>query len=74
MSAADAGRKKVEDREAQYVAVGDRILDPNGREYTVKGFNAVAVWVVLDLQPLGQCGDRSITFLATEPIRVRVRQ
>lgn len=71
MSAADAGRKKIEDREAQYVAIGDRILSPDGHEYTVTGFSPSRDGVTLDLQPLGQCGSRPLTFDPTEHVRVR---
>lgn len=72
MSAADAGRRKIESRTAEYVSVGDRILDPNGREYKVvnlgepEGEN-----VTLNLQPIGQCGNRPFEFDRHTLIRVR---
>ena len=71
MSAADAGRKKIESRTAEFVKVGDRILDPNGREYLVKGLSPSSGGVTLDLQPVGQCGQRSLTFDPKEEVRVR---
>lgn len=71
MSADDAGRKNIESRKAQYVAVGERILDPNGREYTVIAYLPSPGGVTLDLQPLGQCGSRTLTFDPTEEVRVR---
>lgn len=35
MSYFDAGRKKIEDREAAFVTPGDLVLDEAGREFTV---------------------------------------
>ena len=73
MSAADIGRKKIEPQEAELIAVGARVLDPNGREYEVvnlgePGDDSV---VELHLQPIGQCGSKPFRFKRDEPIRVR---
>lgn len=32
------GRKKIEEREAQYISVGTRVLDPEGGEWEVISF------------------------------------
>jgi hypothetical protein len=71
MSAADAGRRKIEPREAGLVAVNDTVIDPDGREYTVVGFEPFGSVVRLDLQPKGQCGNRPFMFKIDETIRVR---
>jgi hypothetical protein len=71
MNAADIGRKKIEDREAAYVSVGECIVDPNGRDYEVKGFDSHGEYVYLDLQPVGQCGVKSLPFRHDEIVRVR---
>lgn len=72
MSAADAGRKNIEDRLVGFVTVGDNVLDPNGREYHVVSLGAsTSMAVVLNLQPKGQCGHRPMAFARDETVRVR---
>lgn len=72
MNWADAGRKKIEEREAELVAVGESVLDPDGREYEVVNLgNYKGALVTLYLQPKGQCGNRPFTFHRHEKIRVR---
>lgn len=71
MSAADIGRRKIEPRAAEYVAVGDFILDDNGREYEVQGFERCWNMITLELRPINQCGSSGFVFGALEEVRVR---
>lgn len=72
MSAANAGRKNIESRLVDHVAVGERILDPNGREYTVIALLPCPPGRVgLSLQPRGQCGNLPVYFDRFEQVRVR---